>query len=162
MPGTNLLLQPCMHSEPRFGTGSGQRLACHLSADVAACSPAHPVLLQLCVNIGITLAYLVGIPYDHTAASIHLGSNHVAWWRFMFGLGMLLAACQVARFDIATNYTSSMVQSSLLPLSHAASSKDKCSLSSCVCMHTGEHVWLSILGSTLWLRNVGQLGCIRL
>lgn len=52
-------------------------------------------VLQLFVCVGILLAFIIGLPYDGKEATVPLLGNDTAWWRVMFGLGLVPAIMQV-------------------------------------------------------------------
>ena len=51
--------------------------------------------MQLFVCVGILLAFVIGLPYDGQRAYTDLLGHDLAWWRVMFGLGMVPALTQV-------------------------------------------------------------------
>ena len=51
--------------------------------------------MQLSLCIGILVAYLFGIPYEHDISTIGLGSWEVPWWRVVLFLGTLGSLTQV-------------------------------------------------------------------
>lgn len=51
--------------------------------------------MQLSLCIGILVAYLLGIPYEHDISTIELGSWEVSWWRVVLFLGILGSLTQV-------------------------------------------------------------------
>lgn len=57
--------------------------------------------MQLSLCIGILVAYLFGIPYEHDdGAFISIGGWEVAWWRVVLFLGTLGSANQVWKSSI--------------------------------------------------------------
>jgi hypothetical protein len=54
------------------------------------------VTMQAFICVGILVAYLVGLPYQHnTPQSIPLAGADVSWWRLMFLFGVVPAIMQV-------------------------------------------------------------------
>ena len=54
------------------------------------------VLAQAFICVGILVAYLVGLPYQHnTPQAVTLGGSTVSWWRIMFIIGLIPAISQV-------------------------------------------------------------------
>jgi hypothetical protein len=51
--------------------------------------------MQLSLVVGILVAYLLGIPYEHNVDFISIGGWDVAWWRFVLFLGVCGSAIQV-------------------------------------------------------------------
>ena len=53
--------------------------------------------MQVFICVGILVAYIVGLPYDaNQSFAVSLFGRCVAWWRIIFGLGVvpaLLQAC---------------------------------------------------------------------
>ena len=53
-------------------------------------------MLQLFVNLGILMAYIIGLPYDkHPRAAFAVGSHSLSWWRIMFLSAVIPAVLQV-------------------------------------------------------------------
>ena len=53
-------------------------------------------MLQLFVNLGILMAYVIGLPYDkHPRAAFDVGSHSLSWWRIMFLSAVIPAVLQV-------------------------------------------------------------------
>lgn len=53
--------------------------------------------MQAFICVGILLAYLVGLPYQHNEPQqIVIGSEAVSWWRIMFLFGIAPAVLQVS------------------------------------------------------------------
>lgn len=54
--------------------------------------------MQVFICVGILVAYIVGLPYDSNQPfAVSLFGRCVAWWRVIFGLGIVPALLQ-ARF----------------------------------------------------------------
>jgi hypothetical protein len=55
------------------------------------------LLLQVCINLGILLAYCAGVPYEQgfTGFDVLGGNVWLAWWRVMLCLALLPAVLQV-------------------------------------------------------------------
>lgn len=51
--------------------------------------------MQLSLCVGILVAYLLAVPYEHDIRTIWLGSWEVAWWRVVLFLGILGSTTQV-------------------------------------------------------------------
>lgn len=52
--------------------------------------------MQAFICVGILLAYLVGLPYQHNEPQhVVVGSEAVSWWRVMFLFGIAPAVLQV-------------------------------------------------------------------
>ncbi len=55
--------------------------------------------------MGILVAYLVGLPYQHNEPqTATVGSHTVAWWRIMFLFGLIPAVLQVRPYAVCTMY----------------------------------------------------------
>lgn len=58
-------------------------------------SDSVPACDQVFVCVGILVAYIVGLPYDSDEPfAVTLFGRCVAWWRIIFGLGVLPALLQ--------------------------------------------------------------------
>jgi hypothetical protein len=57
--------------------------------------------MQLSLVVGILVAYLLAIPYEHDIQYISIGGWDVAWWRFVFSVGAFGSAIQVGSFPLA-------------------------------------------------------------
>ena len=61
--------------------------------------------MQAFICVGILVAYLVGLPYQHnTPQAIALGGRSVSWWRVMFLFGIIPAVLQVPSPPSCGNY----------------------------------------------------------
>ena len=73
------------------------RARCHGISTSQALEQIQGHLLQIFVNLGILMAYVIGFPYDkHSDAAIGLGSQQLSWWRIMFLSGIIPAVLQVS------------------------------------------------------------------
>ena len=67
--------------------------------DVSA-APSAVLCVQVFICMGILVAYIVGLPYDaNQPFAVSLFGRCVAWWRIIFGLGVVPALLQARAKD---------------------------------------------------------------
>ncbi|PSC75287.1 plastidic glucose transporter 4-like isoform [Micractinium conductrix] len=81
-----------------LGCGAASVLVPRYVAEIAPVGirGALGTLNQVCINVGILAAYLLGLPYSLGPASVALLGREVDWWRIMFAAGMGPALLQAA------------------------------------------------------------------
>lgn len=95
---------PCYLAHQRcYAMMSGQlsraltvhHMDCGANGSCSSAAAKCVCVLQLFVCVGILLAFVIGLPYDGKEATVHLLGNDTAWWRVMFGLGLVPSIMQV-------------------------------------------------------------------
>ena len=79
---------------------------------------ARGLCMQVFICVGILVAYIVGLPYDaNQPFAVSLFGRCVAWWRIIFGLGIVPALLQACSpFTAAPQPFSAATDTPQLPL----------------------------------------------